>query len=77
LWLQEGVRRADELVHLERPGGRGWRIYDISGRQLARAELPAGFTAVEWRGDRLIGVVRDELGQQWVVVLQLRTSADG
>jgi hypothetical protein len=70
IWVREAATRAAELVDIEQPGGRTWRIHDAQGRAIATATLPAGFRPLEWRGNSLVGIARDALDQTSAVVLR-------
>jgi hypothetical protein len=70
IWVREAATTAAELVDIEQPGGRTWRIHDAQGRAIATATLPAGFRPLEWRGNSLVGIARDALDQTSAVVLR-------
>lgn len=75
VWLQEAAATGDDLLDLERPGGSAWRIYDAQGKAVGTATFPRGVRPVEWRGDRLAAIARDELGRTWAVVLRVEVPA--
>jgi hypothetical protein len=71
IWIREAARTGDELVDIQQPGGRTWRVHDAQGRLVGMALMPGGFQPVEWRGDRLVGIGRDDLGQTYALVLRV------
>lgn len=71
IWIREAAQTGDDLVDIQQPGGRTWRVHDAEGRLVGTALMPAGFQPVEWRGDRLVGIGRDDLGQTYAVVLRV------
>ena len=70
VWVREGARTAADLIDLEQPGGRTWRIFSRTGQPRGSITLPSGFKPVEWRGDQLAGIVVDDVGRTSAVVLQ-------
>ena len=49
------------------PGG-DWSIVDVERGHVADVSLPPGFILMDVRGDRVVGVVRDDLGVERVAV---------
>lgn len=71
IWVQR-VRPVSELLSQEEPdfndvGSRDWDIFDPEGRFLGTVLMPPRFTPHAFRGKKLYGVLRDELGVQCVV----------
>jgi hypothetical protein len=48
-----------------------WTVFDADGVALARVRVPSGFRLFTIDGDRLLGVVRDELDVEYVRVYRL------
>lgn len=71
VWIQDPAASADELVDLELPGGRTWRIHDREGRLVGTATVPEGFRAMQVEGRTLAGIAFDALGQTAAVVLRV------
>jgi len=73
IWVQR-VHPVSELLTLEEPdfndvGSRDWDIFNQEGRFMGTLLMPPRFTPHVFRGDKLFGVLRDELGVQYVVRL--------
>lgn len=71
IWVQR-VRPVSELLGLEEPdfndvGSQHWDIFNPEGRFLGTLLMPPGFTPHIFRRNQLYGVLRDELGVQYVV----------
>jgi hypothetical protein len=71
IWVQR-VRPVSELLSLEEPdfndvGSRDWDIFDQEGRFLGTLLMPPRFTPHVFRGDKLYGVLLDEMNVQYVV----------
>ncbi|MGD2122777.1 MAG: 6-bladed beta-propeller [Gemmatimonadota bacterium] len=79
LWVQR-VRPVSELLNLEEPdvfdmtsrdfldvGSRDWDVFNQEGRFLGTLLMPPRFTPHVFRGDKIYGVLRDELDVQYVV----------
>jgi hypothetical protein len=49
-----------------------WWVFDGAGRLLGRVSLPAGLEVHAIRGDRIVGVARDELEVERIQVHRLR-----
>lgn len=80
VWVQR-VITADKLPDrgLRDPqdfGSGEWDVFDRRGRYLGETSFPERFQPLEWKGDRVYGVFRDELDIQHVVRLQLVRPAD-
>ena len=76
LWVQKTltVRRAVAISGSFHPGELGspeWDVFDREGRYLGEVTLPPRFQPHIIRGDRVYGVVRDELDVPYVVVLEV------
>ena len=54
-----------------RTGGT-WTVLDGDGEVVAKAAVPRGFRLMDIRGDRVVGVSRDELGVEYVEVRALQ-----
>ena len=52
-------------------GGPIWEVYDRDGRWYANVELPGRFRATRVLGSAVVGVQRDELDVEHVVLLRL------
>jgi hypothetical protein len=52
-------------------GSRNWDVFDDQGRYLGVLAMPLRFQPVEFRGDEIYGVQRDELDVQYVVKLRV------
>jgi len=52
-------------------GSRKWDVFDRQGRYLGAVEMPLRFQPVEFKGDKIYGVQRDDLDVQYVVVLRV------
>ena len=65
VWVEEFRMPADAL------GPSTWRIYDLDGRDLGEAVLPAGFRPHSITGDEIIGVWKDDLGVEYLQVYAL------
>jgi hypothetical protein len=52
-------------------GSRQWDVFDDRGRYLGALSMPLRFQPVEFRGDEIYGVQRDELDVQYVVKLTI------
>ena len=50
---------------------RAWTILAPEGRWLGSVEMPPGFTPIQLREDRILGVERDDLGVERVVLREL------
>lgn len=77
LWIQriqtaEDVAAAGGEFDAQDVGAPTWDVFDAEGRYLGPIELPARFTPLIARGDRLWGIWRDDLDVQHV--LRLRVS---
>lgn len=59
IWLHDAVRPA--------PGGE-WRVLRPDGELVATVPMPENVTPLDIRGDRLLGVARDELDVERIVV---------
>lgn len=70
LWVQD-------YRPLFEPGPDRWRIFDAEGRQVATAELPAGFTVYEIGEDFLLGSWQDELDLEYVRMYRLERNGEG
>lgn len=55
----------------QRRGGGEWMVTDLNGERVARVTVPDGVEPVEIVGDRLLGIERDELGVQRVVIHEI------
>jgi len=55
-------------------GSRQWDVFDDQGRYLGALLMPLRFQPVEFRGDEIYGVQRDELDVQYVVKLRVGES---
>jgi hypothetical protein len=55
-------------------GSRQWDVFDDQGRYLGALLMPVRFQPVEFRGDEIYGVQRDELDVQYVVKLRVGES---
>jgi hypothetical protein len=51
-----------------------WLVFDTTGSVAARIDMPAGLRVYEARRDRVLGMRRDSLGVEQVVVLHVRRS---
>jgi hypothetical protein len=71
VWMLDGARTGDELVDLEFPGGRSWRVYDHAGRPIGAAIAPTGFRAFGFNGRLLSGMILDEFGGTTALVLRV------
>lgn len=58
-------------------GGSRWDVLDGDGRRVAVVETPRRFRATRVRGQRLYGVMRDPLGVESVVRLEVSISSRG
>lgn len=56
---------------------RGWTVFDSTGRPLGRVEMPEDFRLLDARGDRVLGVARDELGVERIRVHRRRILQSG
>ena len=65
-----GDRQGNVWVRRTEQAGE-WDIFDKAGRLVARAELPADFMVAEVAGNLLVGVEKDELGVEYVVVRRI------
>ena len=65
VWVEEFRMPADAL------GPSTWHIYDLDGRDLGEAVLPAGFRPHSITRDEIIGVWRDDLGVEYLHVYAL------
>jgi hypothetical protein len=54
--------------------GRWWTVFDRDGAKLGRIELPVGFRVTEIGRDYLLGVLRDDLDVQTIVMYPLSFS---
>jgi len=52
-------------------GSRQWDVFDDQGRYLGPLSMPVRFQPVEFRGDEIYGVQRDELDVPYVVKLRV------
>ncbi len=52
-----------------------WDVFDAGGRLLGQAELPPRFTPFRLRGDRVWGVLEDDMGVEYVVALEVQAPA--
>jgi hypothetical protein len=71
VWVQQAASTGGELLDLQRPGGRSWRVHDAQGKPVGMAMMPAGVQPIEWRGALLIGIAQDDLGRTSAVVLRV------
>lgn len=72
VWVKEYDPLLDHLwlngnALMVTPGGR-WRVLSADGRWIASVRLPANFVPLDIRGDRVLGVERDEFDVESVVV---------
>jgi hypothetical protein len=63
LWVADYLAPGDEQPR--------WRVFDPEGRMLGTIETPIGFTIHEIGSDYLLGVERDELDVEKVVIYRL------
>ncbi|MEJ2541384.1 MAG: 6-bladed beta-propeller [Gemmatimonadota bacterium] len=80
LWVQEiqtpdAVAEGGGTFNLQDIGGPGWQVYDDQGRLLGTVTMPPRFTPVVFIGDRIYGVLRDELDVQYVARMTLDRGA--
>jgi hypothetical protein len=52
-------------------GSRQWDVFDREGRYLGVVEMPLNFQPVQFSGNKVYGIQRDELDVQYVVVLNV------
>jgi hypothetical protein len=76
LWVQriqtaEDVAAAGGEFDAQDVGSPTWDVFDANGRYLGPIELPARFTPLIARGDRLWGIWRDDLDVQHVLRLRV------
>ena len=71
VWVEEFRMPADAL------GPSTWRVYDLDGRDLGEAVLPAGFRPHSITGDEIIGVWTDDLGIEYLRVYALDAPVGG
>jgi hypothetical protein len=75
IWLQE-------YTPVPRPGlwwsgpGRGWIVLDATGRLLGRVEMPVALEVYEIGPDYILGLWRDEIGEEFVRVYGLHAERD-
>lgn len=76
IWVQH-VRTPDEMTEEELEsfnlqlgfGSTIWDVFGADGRFLGPVEMPLGFQPVNFEGDRILGIWRDELDVQHAMVL--------
>lgn len=73
VWVQ-GVRRVNERTGgaPDAIGAPDWHVFDRDGRFLGMLRLPDGFRPARFRGARIYGTWKDDLGVEYVMVLALR-----
>jgi hypothetical protein len=84
IWVQR-VRPVSELLSLEEPdvfhmtsrdfldvGSRDWDVFGKEGRFLGTLRMPPRFTPHVFRGDKLYGVLRDEVDVPYAVRLGVK-----
>jgi hypothetical protein len=64
----------DELENWQNARSAEWDVFDRDGRLLGVVAMPPRFTPMQFRGDEIYGVARDESGVEYVV--RLRVSGD-
>lgn len=78
VWVQ-GLQTPSALSPEERErfnpqlgfGASTWDVFGADGRYLGRMDMPTGFQPLRFEGDRVFGILRDELEVQHVLVLRL------
>ena len=53
------------------PGAPRWSVFDRTGRLIARVSVPKRFTLRDWGRDYVLGVARDDLDVEHVVMYRL------
>jgi len=71
LWVNRYDPATDSHWLNPRVTGGEWAVLETDGRVGARVSLPAGFRLMDVRGDRIAGVVQDELDVERVRVYQV------
>jgi hypothetical protein len=81
--LVQRIEPLSDLTEEEREGlditsglmaGREWDVFDGEGRYLGAVTMPLRFQPVQFRGDEIYGVQRDELDVQYIVKLVVGTT---
>jgi hypothetical protein len=62
---------AEEEPDFNDPGAPEWDVFDSDGRFLGVVTMPPGFIPMDFRGNKIYGVLADELGVQYVVRLRV------
>jgi 6-bladed beta-propeller len=57
-------------------GSRDWDVFDDQGRYLGAVTMPQRFQPVQFRGDNIYGIQRDDLDVQYVVKLAIAKPAE-
>lgn len=75
LWAQQVLTAEhaakDEEFSLENMGAPTWDVFDREGQYLGVITLPARFQPRHFHGNRIYGVLKDELDVPYVVVLEI------
>jgi hypothetical protein len=69
-WLKRYEPASDSQVisSFERRAGGEWWVLQPDGRRVAVIQLPDGYTPMDVRGERIVGVASDELDVERVLV---------
>ena len=78
IWVQH-IRTPDEMTEEELEsfnlqlgfGSTTWDVFGADGRLLGSIEMPRGFQPLNFEGDRILGIWRDELEVQFAMVLRI------
>lgn len=79
IWVQR-LQRPSDLPEGEREafdprlgfGSHRWDVFDADGRYLGVIEMPPRFQPLRFEDDRILGIQRDELDVQSVLILRIR-----
>ncbi len=77
IWVQhvqtpETIKEMGGTFDIQDIGGPRWDVFDGDGRFLGSVDMPLRFTPMLFDGDRVYGVLRDDLDVQHVARLHLR-----
>jgi hypothetical protein len=83
LWVQRvqppGALSEEDMARYnfaEDFGAPGWEVFDAAGRFLGVVQMPRRFQPRLFRGDRIYGVLRDELDVQYVLRMKVVGNQD-
>jgi len=83
--LVQRIEPLSDLTEEEREGlditsglmaGREWDVFDGEGRYLGAITMPLRFQPVQFRGNEIYGIQRDELDVQYIVKLVVATATE-